>query len=219
MGIYQPYTYLIGWSAKQKYYYGVRFAKKCNPSDLWKSYFTSSKYVKEFRKQFGEPDIIQIRKTFDCANKAILWESKVLRRINSLYDDKWFNKNIAGAIRISKFSEEHKRKISESNKGKHKKELALNASKIAIEVNKGKKRPEHSILVKAMWANGKFTPKRGKEHPLYKVGHKKESIEKIKKSIKFRPKACCIKCHKPNELNTIHQGVWTCHIANHHRNC
>jgi len=29
------YTYLIGWSKLKKYYYGVRFAKKSNPKDLW----------------------------------------------------------------------------------------------------------------------------------------------------------------------------------------
>ena len=59
-----PYTYLIGWSKLNKYYYGVRYAKNCHPSDLWTKYFTSSKYVKQFREENGEPDIIEIRKTF-----------------------------------------------------------------------------------------------------------------------------------------------------------
>ncbi len=65
MSIYIPYTYIIGWSLYNKYYYGVRYAKNCNPNDLWKTYFTSSKYVKEFRNNHGEPDIIQVRKTFE----------------------------------------------------------------------------------------------------------------------------------------------------------
>ena len=30
-----PYTYLIGWKDQEKYYYGVRFAKGCEPKDLW----------------------------------------------------------------------------------------------------------------------------------------------------------------------------------------
>jgi hypothetical protein len=63
MNIYIPYTYVIGWSSLQKYYYGVRYAKNCNPLDLWVSYFTSSKRVAHYREKFGEPDIIQIRKT------------------------------------------------------------------------------------------------------------------------------------------------------------
>jgi hypothetical protein len=92
------YTYLIGWTKYNKWYYGVRYSKKCQPHDLWKTYFTSSKYVKEFRKDHGEPDIIEIRKTFDSPNEAILWEEKVLKKMNVLNSDKWLNKNVAGAI-------------------------------------------------------------------------------------------------------------------------
>jgi hypothetical protein len=36
MNIYNtPYTYLIGWSNQNKYYYGVRYAKDCHPNDFW----------------------------------------------------------------------------------------------------------------------------------------------------------------------------------------
>jgi hypothetical protein len=99
MAIYNiPYTYVIGWTHLNKYYYGVRYAKKCNPNDLWVTYFTSSKYVRQLRKEEGEPDIKEIRKTFDDVNSAILWEEKVLRRLAVLKNDKWLNRNIAGAI-------------------------------------------------------------------------------------------------------------------------
>ena len=96
--IYKPYTYLIGWSDHNKYYYGVRYAKDCHPSDLWSSYFTSSKYVKAFRKQHGEPDVIQVRKVFDHQKSALLWEEKVLRKMNVNNNDKFLNVNISGAI-------------------------------------------------------------------------------------------------------------------------
>ena len=86
------FTYLIGWSQENKFYYGVRYAKNCNPSDLWTKYFTSSKYVMEFRQQYGEPDIIQVRKTFNNKEKARMWEEKVLRRIKIKSDTKWLNK-------------------------------------------------------------------------------------------------------------------------------
>lgn len=92
MTIYTPYTYLIGWSKFGRYYYGVRFAKGCHPSEFWKKYFTSSKFVTEFRKDHGEPDIIQIRKTFKTHTEACLWEGKVLKRLNVVNDDKWLNK-------------------------------------------------------------------------------------------------------------------------------
>lgn len=98
MTIYKPYTYLIGWSLLNKYYYGVRFAKGCNPNDLWVKYFTSSKKVAEYRKLYGEPDVIKIRKTFTSKEAAILWEEKVLRRLKIKSNEKMLNANIAGAI-------------------------------------------------------------------------------------------------------------------------
>lgn len=92
MNIYTPYTYLIGWSNHEKYYYGVRFKKNCHPIDLWTTYFTSSKYIKEFRNLYGEPDIIQIRHIFTNSEKARKWESKVLKRMNVVKDDRFINK-------------------------------------------------------------------------------------------------------------------------------
>jgi hypothetical protein len=93
------YTYLIGWSQQNKWYYGVRYAMGCKPSELWRTYFTSSQYVAAFRKEFGEPDIIKIRKIFTCKDKAILWENKVLKRMNVIYDEKWLNRTNNLAIR------------------------------------------------------------------------------------------------------------------------
>lgn len=85
MNIYThiPYTYLIGWSHHNKYYYGVQFGKNANPANLWTTYFTSSKAVKKFREQYGEPDVIQVRKCFHSKDTAIEWESKTLKRIKS----------------------------------------------------------------------------------------------------------------------------------------
>jgi hypothetical protein len=101
MSIYQPYCYLIGWSSTNKYYYGVRYAKSANPSDLWKKYFTSSKIVKLYRKKHGDPDIIQVRKIFQTAHEAVLFEQKVLRRLNVEKNDKWLNtKNSTTSVPI-----------------------------------------------------------------------------------------------------------------------
>lgn len=121
--IYTPYTYLIGWSKHKLWYYGVRYAKSfhqkclyesgCHPDELWKTYFTSSIRVSNLRKKYGEPDIIQVRKTFTCASKAQLWEIKVLRRINAMTSDNWLNNSIPG---IFNMTEEIKTKISNSNK-------------------------------------------------------------------------------------------------------
>ena len=89
--IYQPYTYLIGWSQHNKWYYGVRYAKNCHPSDLWVTYFTSSKIVKKQVKEYGAPDIIQIRKTFSEAKQAVYYEQKVLRLLNVEKNKKFLN--------------------------------------------------------------------------------------------------------------------------------
>jgi rubrerythrin len=100
MVVVKPYTYLIGWSEHKMFYYGVRYAKNCHPDDLWKTYFTSSKYVKEFRKEHGEPDIIQIRKTFKDKRSAIDWEDKVLSRRKYYLREDFLNKNRAKGFDI-----------------------------------------------------------------------------------------------------------------------
>ena len=102
MIIYIPYTYLIGWSKHQKYYYGVRYAKGCQPNELWVNYKTSSKAVKKFAKEYGDPDIIMIRKTFKSADDARLWEHKVLKRMNVVNNDKFLNKTDNKSIKLSK---------------------------------------------------------------------------------------------------------------------
>lgn len=103
-----PYTYLIGWSNQNKFYYGARWAKDCSPDDLWNTYFTSSKHVKAFREEHGEPDIIQIRKVFDDIDKCKLHERKALKKLNVLRSDKWLNKNINGMfLPIGVQSKEH----------------------------------------------------------------------------------------------------------------
>lgn len=86
-----PFTYLIGWSKLNKWYYGVRYAKNCNPTDLWSIYFTSSKFVKQFRKDHGEPDVTQVRRVFASSKHAKRWEDKVLARLKVSTNEKWLN--------------------------------------------------------------------------------------------------------------------------------
>jgi hypothetical protein len=87
-----PYTYFIKWTNQNKWYYGVRYAKDCSPSDFWVEYKTSSKHVKEFVQIHGDPDVIEIRKTFNTAEKARCWEERVLKRTGARYRDDCLNK-------------------------------------------------------------------------------------------------------------------------------
>lgn len=88
-----PYTYLIKFKPTGQVYYGVRYAKKCHPNDLWSSYFTSSKHIHLLIEEHGKDAFeYEIRKTFNDANAARVWESKVLQRLNVVHSDNWLNK-------------------------------------------------------------------------------------------------------------------------------
>jgi len=139
MNIYTPYTYLIGWSDLGEYYYGVRYAAGCHPDDFWVDYHTSSTYVAEHRLVHGEPDVVQIRKTFTNCDQAISWEHKVLRRMKVVFEKSWINKAAFPAIdnRGRTLSEEHKRKISEFRKGQTRKPHSEETKRKMSEAKKG----------------------------------------------------------------------------------
>jgi hypothetical protein len=97
---YKPYCYLIGWSNLNIWYYGCQYrntkGRIATPNNLWTKYFTSSKVVKEFRKEYGEPDVIEIRKVFKNREDTMQWEEKVLQRLNASHNEKWLNKHNGG---------------------------------------------------------------------------------------------------------------------------
>lgn len=88
-----PYCYLIGWSDHNIWYYGRRTSKNCHPTDFWKKYFTSSKYVKEFRDTHGEPDILIIRRVFTDYRRCAAWETRVLKTLNTAARSDFLNMN------------------------------------------------------------------------------------------------------------------------------
>jgi len=110
-----PFTYLIGWSNYNKFYYGVKYSNGCSPDDLWKTYFTSSKYVKEFRDTYGEPDIVRVRKKFDTPEKATRWERIVLSKMDVLNRNDFLNENVAGSFIHSKQTLNKMRKTKKNN--------------------------------------------------------------------------------------------------------
>ena len=167
------YTYLIGWSKLNKWYCGVRFSKKSETKDLWKTYFTSSNHVKKFRIENGEPDIIEIRKEFSCPDKARLWESNVLNRIRAAASDNWLNKVNANskfyATNLNrKFSDDHKRKLSEAKIGKK------ISKEHALKLHEGRKNSKNSIthneIISKIWLGRKHTEETKKKISLAKKG-------------------------------------------------
>lgn len=92
------FTYRILWSNTGISYYGVRYSQNCSVNDLWTTYFTSSKHVQQYRELHGEPDIIEIRKTFTLKADALRWESLVLKRLKIPHNEKWLNKIVGGKL-------------------------------------------------------------------------------------------------------------------------
>ena len=222
--IYQPYTYLVGWSEHNLWYYGVRYANKTIPEDdLWVKYFTSSSSVRKLRKDLGEPDVIDIRQKFDSPEKAILWEKTVLRRSNVLNDSKWLNKNIGGAT--YPVHGENNPNYG-GNKGKDNPMYGKSHSKDTLlllsEANKGKPRSEESKRKQSESVKGENNHMYGKtrseetrkkhsesikgeNNGMYGKTHSEEAKRKISESKKGKPqeKVTCPHCKKVGGITVM----------------
>jgi hypothetical protein len=192
-----PYTYLLGWKKQNKYYYGVRFAKNCHPNDLWVSYFTSSKNVESFRKQYGNPDIVEIRKIFVSREKAILWENKVLQKMNVISDDKWLNRTNNKAIHPEDCSKAFKGKTGSNHPAYGRKNTFLSEYNKINNVIRNKK---------YSGALHPFYGKTGSDHPAY--GFRKMTREELKEHV------ICPHCSKKGKLG----GMQRWHFDNCKKN-
>lgn len=181
----KPYTYIIGWTNLNQFYYGVRYGNKLEPEkDLWLKYFTSSKHVKKFRKLHGEPDLIKIDVIFDNREEAYQYEQSFLRKI--LQEDNWDNwlnkalgfgiimdSEIRNSINCTLRSPEMKQRAREkahkqfSNielKEKHKKACIPHKDKIWINDGNIHKRVTEDVFIKEYlnWNRGRIIPKDSK---------------------------------------------------------
>ena len=90
----KPYTYYITHKPSGKKYYGVRYAENASPTDLFETYFTSSKYIHSLIESDGiESFEYHVRKIFNNSKDAINWEAKVLRRLNVKDNENWLNRH------------------------------------------------------------------------------------------------------------------------------
>jgi hypothetical protein len=94
-----PYTYLIGWSKHNIWYYGRRTAKGCHPYEFFNfelnktnRYETSSDHVSNFILMHGIPDVIMIRRAFNNISLCKHTESRVLISINAASNPDFLNK-------------------------------------------------------------------------------------------------------------------------------
>jgi hypothetical protein len=116
--MHTPFTYFLLHKPTGKKYYGARWSKECHPNDLWKTYFTSSKYVEQLITEFGKESFsFEIRKTFSTVKECRKWEERVLKKLNVTSKENWLNKNINGKfLPYGKQTEKHIRTRIESIK-------------------------------------------------------------------------------------------------------
>lgn len=130
-----PYSYFLYHTPTGLKYYGIQYAKNCHPDKLWVKYFSSSKIVANLIKEYGIDSFeVSIRKIFTSPEKALLWEHKVLRRLDAAGSDEWLNRHNGGKkfrapvnhsdntkqvlskkLKGRKFTAEHKTNISKSS--------------------------------------------------------------------------------------------------------
>ena len=167
MNIIKYYTYLLKFKLTNQYYYGSRIKNvrlgRTPSEDLKHKYITSSNKIKQLIEQHGiDAFEWEIRKTFNTAQEAVVWERRLLTRCNILKNpDKWLNGNVAGHIlstpesrkKISEYhtgkpkSEEHKRKLSESNTGIKKRARTTEEKQKMSNVTKGENNPRFGVVV------------------------------------------------------------------------
>ena len=181
-----PFTYLVKHIPTNRYYYGVRFRKKCNPNDLWTKYFTSSKKVKGLIKRYGKKSFqFEIRKTFKTAQQAMAWEFKVLRRMKVVgrkdflnqSDNKRIDPKLLSKMRKGKGNPMYGVKMSKEHKKKIKNTL-IRRYKIMVHPSKGRKHTPAFLRFLSKLNSGKNNPMYGKK--LSKEARKKMSIAKYK---------------------------------------
>ena len=88
-----PFTYKLIFKPTGQYYYGVRWAKGCKPSDLWTSYFSSSNVVKKLIKEYGKNSFsYKVTKIFKNKEDASNWEISLLKKVDARRNGKFLNK-------------------------------------------------------------------------------------------------------------------------------
>ena len=198
---HKPYTYLIGWTKYNVWYYGVRFAKHCQFDDLWHTYFTSSSSVHKFMGYVwpDEPDVIEIRHVFCNIDAARNWEHKVLKRMRVVHQSKWLNRTDNKA-----FDAEACKARGRANKGKKRTKTPEQIEKNRAKT-KGSRRhfsDEHKQAMSLARKNSSVAMSFALKN-IQLMATKTRDIPKIRCS--------CVRCHRDITINVLPKH----HSCNH----
>lgn len=227
----QPYTYHLFHKPTKKHYYGVRTAKDCNPDELWKTYFSTSKIVKSLREQYGDNSFdYEVRKLFETPEDALEWETKFLTKINAAEREDWLNRHNGGNTftTVNKSSwnkgiphpEIVRKKIAEKRKpyvgelhpmfgrqhtDESKKKMSLNIDKRFGKDNHffGKKHSDKTKQIISEKNKGNPSPRKG-------VILSDEQKKKQSDSMRNKPKLICPYCNKTGSVS----GMKRYHFSN-----
>jgi len=92
-----PYAYHLYHRPTDKHYYGIKHGRDADPTEFWTKYFSSSKLVHQLISEYGTDSFdVEIRKTFSSSQAALLWEHRVLTKLNAAARDNWLNRHNGG---------------------------------------------------------------------------------------------------------------------------
>ena len=93
----QPYFYKIQEISTGRYYVGCQYGRESNPGNLWKTYFTSNKYINS--KTPSEFKIITIQPRMDAREYERKYLSRCYRMLGrERFMELLINRNLAPGI-------------------------------------------------------------------------------------------------------------------------
>lgn len=87
-----PYTYLIGWSKHNKFYYGVRYAKNSNPKELWITYVKpddTTNYKNAAKLRWSNPEFKALQKSRKWINDGIKSKMVLSQELSHYLNSGW----------------------------------------------------------------------------------------------------------------------------------
>ncbi len=176
-----PFFYVLTHLLDGKRYAGIKTSKGCHPSQLWTTYFSSSKVINRIIDIEGKDAFtFEVRAIFDSLEKCLKYEATFLKKIQANINPNWYNLHKKDELQpfISKT-------ISSHNPNQCSKKSAAVKQLIWINQNNNKEKrilsSELDYYMSQGFSKGRIT---GISHPALKgrklsVDHKKKLLASL----------------------------------------